>query len=72
MTTLSYAGSDTDYPARPDLRDALMPAPAEMVAAVLAPRVPAFRFRYRRVGGIRFLRIGNMQFSFCVTRKGIR
>lgn len=27
-------------------------------------------FRYRRVGGLRFLRLGRWQFSFCVVRKG--
>lgn len=27
--------------------------------------------RMRKVGGIRFLRIGKLQFSFCVCRKSI-
>lgn len=27
-------------------------------------------FSYRKVGGLRFLRIGRLQLSFCVCRKG--
>lgn len=29
---------------------------------------PVFNYRYRKVGGIRFLRIGRFQFSFCLCR----
>lgn len=29
------------------------------------------RSRYRRVGGLRFLRIGRLQLSFCVCRSSI-
>lgn len=34
-----------------------------------APR--AFRLSYRRVGGLRFIRIGYLVLSFCVSRKGV-
>jgi hypothetical protein len=27
-----------------------------------------FNYRYRKVGGIRFLRIGRLQFSFCLCK----
>lgn len=30
----------------------------------------ALRVRYTRNGGIRFLRIGRLQFSFCICKKG--
>lgn len=29
------------------------------------------RYSYRKVGGIRFLRINRLQLSFCVCKKGI-
>ena len=31
---------------------------------------PIFRVRYTRNGGLRFLRIGRFQFSFCLCRQG--
>ena len=30
----------------------------------------AFNFSTRRVGGLRFVRIGRFCFSFCIARKG--
>jgi len=28
--------------------------------------------RFQRVGGLRFLRVGRLCFSFCITRKPVR
>jgi hypothetical protein len=58
------------------IESALVLAAAQYVATraatspMLNARWPAFArpLRYRKVGGIRFLRIGRLQFSFCLCR----
>ena len=40
-----------------------------LASMVFAPMLPSVR--YTKVGGLRFLRIGRLQLSFCVCRNSI-
>jgi hypothetical protein len=49
------------------IESAIVLAAAQYVTTRAATS-PMFNVRYRKVGGIRFLRIGRLQFSFCLCR----
>lgn len=50
------------------VRDGELFLPGEALPTAIMRR-PVFNFSCRKVGGLRFIRIGRLCLSFCITRK---